>query len=169
MVTNPLEYVFPIIVQTVEDWKSKNTPEQIKRTILSKLEHAQTQIVMKLLGFDTNTFSDRGSWELDHCNGRSGNSAAGDYLRSHSADAIKEWLSTVAMPKLTPKQEEELRKEFAREYMRLFKDSIRSRAAHLVSEDANKMLKDLFQEDLAAKYLEMQKLITPPSNASNST
>lgn len=45
-------------------------------------------IAASLLGFEHRW----GEWEVDHCNGRSGESAAGDYLREKCSEAIKEWL-----------------------------------------------------------------------------
>jgi hypothetical protein len=82
-----------------DEWIAKaNVSAQIGRLLDNKLQ----EVVGKLLGFDVRWGNE---WEVDHCNGRAGDSAAGDYLREKCGAAVKEWLDKAAgeLPPL-PKQ-----------------------------------------------------------------
>jgi hypothetical protein len=82
---NPVDSLLTSIACAVEEWKAKNTKEVIKTTVTELLDKESKQLTLKLLGFE-----DRwGKWEVDHCNGRGGESAAGDYLRIAQKTAIQ--------------------------------------------------------------------------------
>ncbi len=110
---NPLDELLPVIAQAVADWQAIHTPDAIKKRVTKLLDESREEIVFKLLGFDK---SWEGKWKLDHCNARSGESAAGDYLRNVQADAIKEWLSTIPLPTISPKMLADFKKQYQLEF-----------------------------------------------------
>ena len=93
---NVIDDAIPIIAEAVAEWKIRNSEEVLKRRVHALLDESSNEVVMKLLGFKESW----GKWELDHCNGRSGNSPAGEYLKNAQQGAIAEWLKTAALPKL---------------------------------------------------------------------
>ena len=64
----------------------------IEDTIKVMLDKRLDEIVGKMLGFDLRW----GTWEVDHCNGRAGESAAGDWLRQRAGLAVMDWLDKQA-------------------------------------------------------------------------
>ena len=72
-----------------QKWMKDNTKESIEKEVYDTLEKRKSEVVAKLLGFDPHW----GKWELDHCNGRSGNSDAGMYLAQCSKHVVKDWLT----------------------------------------------------------------------------
>jgi hypothetical protein len=94
-----IEDALTVAEKAREEWLAENSGEdRIKSRVQTILDKRMEETVGKLLGFDTSW----GKWELDHCNGRSGNSAAGDFIREKAREAIKEWLISQAgkLPKL---------------------------------------------------------------------
>lgn len=80
-----------IAEDAVKEWYAENGGKNaIRDRVFQMLDETRDEIIVKLMGFDNKWF---GRWELDHCNGRSGNSAAGDFLREVAGDATKEWLA----------------------------------------------------------------------------
>lgn len=75
---NPLNDMLGVVLQAVSDWRAKNTESALKTRVHELLDRNSKEITMKLLGFDSRYVK---QWELDHCNGRAGESAAGDYLK----------------------------------------------------------------------------------------
>ncbi len=110
----PIDELLPIIAEAVNAWKKENSAERIKKRTKDLLEKNSQEITLKLLGFDTHW----GRWEIDHCNGRSGNSAAGDFLRKTQAEAINEWLSSLSLTELSTTQLAEIKKSALDEYSR---------------------------------------------------
>lgn len=80
----------------------------IKRLVHDTVANHAKTIVGKLLGFDNRW----GRWELDHCNGSGGESAAGDFIRSVAQSEIKEWLTKMSgkLPELSNEVVKDLRK-----------------------------------------------------------
>jgi hypothetical protein len=66
----------------------------IESRVRDSLDKRAESVVMMLLGFDREWGGS--AWKLDHCNGRAGNSAAGDWIRERAADAIRAWLEDQA-------------------------------------------------------------------------
>jgi hypothetical protein len=73
-----------------DEWLAKaDVPGRVSQMLDNKLK----DVVGKLLGFDVRWGSE---WRVDHCNGRAGNSAAGDYLREKCGASVNEWLDKAA-------------------------------------------------------------------------
>ena len=87
MTEYPMKEVIPLIEKAINEWHAKNQPEDIVEYIHKKLDKSRDEVLLKLMGFNKDTW--KGDWVLDHCNNRSGNSIAGDYLKLVQQDAIK--------------------------------------------------------------------------------
>jgi len=115
--------------RAAQEWVDENK-SSIEIKIHEILDRKLTEIVCKLLGFD-GWF---GELSIDHCNGRAGESAAGDWLRAVAGDAVKTWLTEQAgdLPNLPAKSIASLRKS----YLEAFEDTLRDALRDKAIEDA---------------------------------
>lgn len=155
MELNPIDELLPVIAQAVAAWKLNNTTTVVKDKITRLLDANSKEITMKLLGFN-NRWNE---WELDHCNGRSGNSAAGDFIRSTQAEAIKEWLAQVSMPSLDTKTKNKLIKQAQATYEDYLGRSVRAAIERKATADADLVIAHLTQSQQIDKHLQVLKLI----------
>ncbi len=155
MELNPIDELLPVIAQAVAAWKLNNTATVVKDKITHLLDANSKEITMKLLGFDNRW----NAWELDHCNGRSGNSAAGDFLRSTQAEAIKEWLAQVSMPTLDTKTKNKLIKQAQATYEDYLGRAVRAAIERKATADADLVIAQLTQSQQIDKHLQVLKLI----------
>lgn len=90
-------------------WLKENEPK-IEQLVRATLNRKVDQVVLKLLGFDHRYES----WQVDHCNGRAGDSAAGDWLRERAGAAVNTWLDEQAgkLPALPAKAVVSLRQSY---------------------------------------------------------
>lgn len=154
---NPVDGLLAAIACAVEEWKGKNTAEAIKKTVTDLLNKESEQITLRLLGFN-----DRyGKWEVDHCNGRGGNSAAGDYLRTFQKTAIQEWFQSVAMPKITPALQKNLAKDLQKTYDEFLSRGVREEVIAQAGRDAKELVKQLTVSNQAENYLKVLTLLNP--------
>ena len=113
----------------------------------------------KLLGFNKSGWD--GDWSLDHCNGRSGNSAAGDFLRNAQAEAIKKWLEGIPMPVMSPK----MLATFKKQYQDEFNQRIKYQMHKLIQAEADKRAAELFKSISCSTqiddFMKVMKLINP--------
>lgn len=152
-----LDEMLAHIAIAVEQWKQRNDAETLTRKVHADLDEASKDIVLKLLGFD-HTY--RG-YQLDHCNNRSGNSTAGDYLAQVQSEAIKAWLSKVPIPALTEAEEKALVHEMRGKYLSKLRYAIDQQIGHLVEAHAKTFLEEAIRCDSFDKYLEMLSTIDP--------
>ena len=156
---NPLDELLPVIAQAVASWQAIHTPATIKERVTELLDKSREEIILKLLGFDKCGWE--GKWVLDHCNGRSGESAAGDYLRSVQADAIKEWLANIPMPVMSPK----MLSNFKKQYQQEFDQRVQYQLQKLITQEADKRAAELFKNITSSNqlddYMKTMKLINP--------
>lgn len=155
MELNPIDELLPVIAQAVAAWKLNNTATVVKDKITRLLDANSKEITMKLLGFDQHW----NEWELDHCNGRSGNSAAGDFIRSTQAEAIKEWLAQVSMPSLDTKTKNKLIKQAQATYEDYLSKAVRAAIERKAIADADLVIAHLTQSQQIDKHLQVLKLI----------
>ena len=85
---NPINDLLPTVLKSIDKWKEKNSEEALTQRVHKLLDDNAETIVLKLLGFDNRW----NKWELDHCNGRKGESAAGDYLKQDYERFLSEYL-----------------------------------------------------------------------------
>lgn len=154
---NPVDGLLAAIACAVEEWKGKNTAENIKKTVTDLLDSESKQLTLKLLGFD-----DRwGKWEVDHCNGRSGESAAGAYLRDIQKTAIQDWFEAVSMPTITPALKKQLGTQLQKTYEEQLAYSIRKAVVVQADADAQELVKQLTVSNQAENYLKVLTLLNP--------
>lgn len=155
MKLNPIDELLPVIAQAVEEWKLKNTASEIKTKIIRLLDTNSKEITMKLLGFDHRW----GKWELDHCNGRSGNSVAGDFIRNSHAEAIKEWLAQVSMPTLDTATKNKLIKQAQHTYEDYLGRAVRNAMEKKATNDAEQIIAHVTQSQQIDKHIQALKLL----------
>ncbi len=63
--------------------------ESLTREIIAQLNEERREIVLKLLGFNDNSW---GELEVDHCNGRDRESIVGKYLHGQARAAVQAWM-----------------------------------------------------------------------------
>jgi hypothetical protein len=153
--SNPVDDLLPEMAAAVEKWKFSNTPLMIKERIFSRLDKSRDDIVLKLLGFKP----EYGGYSLDHCNGRSGNSPAGDYLIKASEAAVKEWLGQVIMPELTPERRESIQKGCIQAYESSFRTGLMAAMKKKADDDIKAVMDELAKSQNIDKYLKVLGLI----------
>jgi hypothetical protein len=157
---NPIDGYIEHIANAVNEWKADNTPEHLKKTVKKELDSQANTILVKLLGFDASYGKD--AWQLDHCNGRDGNSSAGDFIATHQAEAIKEWLSTVAMPTLSAKGLATAQASCQKKYEDQFHYALRNEVQARAQADAKNLVNSLVASKQLDNYLRAMALINPP-------
>lgn len=151
------EYLLPFIAAAVDEWQKKNPPEVIKQRVFDRLDGMQEEIAMKLLGFNQSW----GKWEVDHCNGRSGNSAAGDYLRNVQREAVQEWLKQLKFPTMSATHKKQIESSISDEYKNRMSSAMRRKAEEQANEDLNRVFAELSETSLINKYLSTIELLNP--------
>lgn len=154
--TNPVDALIPVIVQAVYEWRKENSDEKLKNRVKHMLDKSSEEIVIKLLGFKKDY---AGKWELDHCNGRSGESAAGDFFRKAHAEAVQEWLAGIDMPTLSPSLKAKLQREAQREYADHLAYALQERARSQAAADANALISGITHSNQIDQYLKMHSLL----------
>ena len=149
--------IVQLIDTAIDKWLAVNTPEEITKSVNSTLDKHKDEITLKLLGFDK-SYGDR-VWKLDHCNGRAGNSPAGDYLKETQSVVVKQWLDKVPLPELTPTQLSRLSIDFGDVYLRALKKSLTALVETKAKEDSQKLLDEIINTDSIENYLKTKALI----------
>src|SRR5690242_18794542 len=74
--------------------------DDLEAFIGRSLNHQLESVVAKVLGFDRR-WGER-DWEIDHCNGRSGNSFIGEAISAKAAGLAAQWLAAALEKELRP-------------------------------------------------------------------
>lgn len=157
-IEQPVDFILPIIASAVAEWKVKNTPEVVKKLVMDALEKQSNSLTLRLLGFNCNW---NGNWEVDHCNGRAGESAIGDHMKKSQSAAIQTWLETVTMPELTPAQLKKLQKDTQFDYYRELERALRDVAHEKAQTDAKTLIDQISKSMQIDGYLKTMALIEP--------
>jgi len=148
-----MQYTYKDIIQiaknAIDEWIRTNVLEEesFKRRIKVELDKNQAQILMKLLGFNT----DYGrKWELDHCNGRAGQSAAGEFIKSRMGEEVNQWLvaQTGKLPDLPQDAIESLHKYYLQELRCILRDKVKHMAADKAEQIAKLIVKEIESVDI---------------------
>ena len=131
------------IIDGIQGWEKQNTTTKIKKEITKLLDYNKTMIVRKLLGFEWNNTE----WRLDHCNGRSGNSTAGDYLKEVAGETIREWFMSIELEA----PEKEFQEMFQREYERVVKQEFDKMITSHAKTKALQLFEELVETSDSAK------------------
>ena len=74
-----------------EKWHKDNTLDAIQKQVSDKLDTQVQQVLMQILGFSKDSWN-RSVWEVDHCNGRAGNSIAGTSATELATRTLDTWM-----------------------------------------------------------------------------
>lgn len=140
--TMTLEGALDLFKKARDQWVNENvTKEAIERRVYRTLDARVTEIVVKLLGFE-----DRwGKWEVDHCNGRAGESEVGDFVRRVASKAVAKWLLEQMgdLPELPEDAVTSLKSEYLEVYYKTLRNSIASKAELQARNDIEEIYKKI--------------------------
>ena len=138
-------------------WLAKNTPETIQNNCLNILDKSKDDILRALLGFDKDSWG-RQEWKVDHCNGRAGESAAGDYLRRHQQAVIDKWLAQVDMPEMTTSMKKSMEKEALDLFVRTFRRTLEAKVAKYAEDQASTFFNTIIESQKTQVNAQMKAL-----------
>lgn len=138
--------------QTILDaklkWIEKNgSKEQIEKLVFTRFNKDIIDTIAKIIGFD-NRWGGDNKWEVDHCNGRSGNSFIGEHIKSFCTEIIVKWFekNRTTWTKIPKKEVEALRKAYYVEYKNTLKDRLYRLAREHGEEDARRMIQEMIEK-----------------------
>ena len=152
---NPINDLLPTVLKSIDKWKEKNSKEVLTQRVHKLLDDNAETIVLKLLGFDNRW----NNWELDHCNGRSGESAAGDYLKQVQQEAIQDWLKNVKLPELNKTLTSVMKKELEADYKRYLSQFLYEYARDEADKTAKELIQTLFTQSKVDGMFKLQQPI----------
>lgn len=152
---NPIEVVFPIIAGVVEKWRAGIDATAIEKQVKKVLDAQGESLVLKLMGFSNKW----GQWELDYCNGRSGESAAGDYFRKLHQQAIQEWMANNFTLKLSDADKKRITRDVQREYVNAVAQGLAEAINEQANEDVKALVSQFVQSNQADNYLKIRELL----------
>lgn len=152
---NPINDLLDTVLKAINEWKSKNTEEVLTQRVHDLLDKNAREVVLKLLGFNES----RGKWEVDHCNGRAGESAVGDYLKRVKQAAIDSWLAEAELPKMDKTISTVMRKDLKHDYDRYLEQYLYEYAQDQASETAKEIIKSVFSTTKADAVLKVAELL----------
>ena len=138
-------------------WLAQNTPETIQKNCLNILNKSKDDILRALLGFEKDSWGSQ-EWKVDHCNGRAGESAAGDYLRRHQQAAINQWLSQVDMPKMTPSMKKSMEKEALYMFEKTFRRTLEAKVTKYAEDQASAFFNSIIESQKNQVNAQMKAL-----------
>lgn len=101
----------------------------IRANIKKQLDKEFKNLAPILMGLEKKTtWHDGPKWAVDHCNGRAGESAAGDAIRAKAQEAVFKYLEDTDIPTLTPDQVQALVREYQEVFNRKVREALRARA-----------------------------------------
>ena len=152
---NPINDLLATVLKSIDQWKEKNSEEVLNQRVHKLLDANAETIVLKLLGFDNRW----NKWELDHCNGRKGESAAGDYLRQVQQDAIQDWLKNVKLPELNKTLSAAMQKSLKQDYENFLRNRLYDYAREEADKTAKEIIESLFSQSKVDGMFKLQQLI----------
>ena len=141
----------------VKTWMILNSGTKLKNSVFAYLEKNKEKMIMKILGFE-NQWGDH-SWNIDHCNGRGGESSEHDHLKKQMSKQIDEFFETVIIPpmsialkkKIIKDQQARIRYQIEKKVSVILDDQIETFAKEIVSQITDTAFHD--------KQLEIKKLL----------
>ena len=127
--------------------KQNNSVDLIAKQVVEKLhksmEDNATEVLLKLLGFDNKW----GGWQIDHCNGRAGNSEVGVTLKSLFSEVTKNFVLQFKEEsmKLTKTEYAQILKIMKKEFI----NSLESEAIRAMREKGKTCGRELVEEIFA--------------------
>ena len=152
---NPINELLSTVLKSIDQWKEKNSEKALTQRVHKLLDDNAETIVLKLLGFDNRW----NNWELDHCNGRSGESAAGDYLKQVQQEAIQDWLKKVKLPELNKTLTSVMLKKLEADYKNYLRQYLYEYARKEADKTAKELIQSLFTQSKVDGMFKLQQLI----------
>lgn len=115
--TKPAPTLADLEAEAVETRDQFMKELDMAREVRTKLEEHVDKVILKLLGFDNHWSRD---WEIDHCNGRSGNSFIGDQIAEKASAACVDFVNDAIGRgiELTAQQKQAVIKEYREQLFR---------------------------------------------------
>jgi hypothetical protein len=155
--TSPVIETVDHIHKAIDSWLQKNTEERLTERVHHLLDENQKKIVLTLLGFENRW----GGWEIDHCNGRSGNTPVGEYISQTHEEAIKEWLSQVKLPTMTPTIKKQITQEMERHYQSEVRRRMHDVVVAKAQADVDTLMETINVDEFLVSLKKVRKLVTP--------
>lgn len=159
--SNPVDALIPAIASIIAKWQESQNESKLEKEVVSLLEKSKKEIYLKLLGFDSRYGS---GYQLDHCNGRAGNSPIGEYLSRVQAKAIDEWIQNSVFPVLTKTEEESIRESMKVEYIARLKRNLIEHIRDKADDDLKTMLSKITCSLNIDDFIKMRDLINQDTN-----
>jgi len=113
-----------------------NVPKLAEKIVQDNIN----QLVPKLLGFNKSWHNE--NWEIDHCNGRAGQTEIGDFIQHQCQVGVRNWIDTVKKTGL-PKPTKEIIAAVKKDYKDRLHREIRDQIWRQADEDAREFLSTL--------------------------
>ena len=145
---------FVTSLQTVYDKAlNQNSLQKLETDFLKQLERHKEAVLLKAMGFD---YKYAGTWAVDHCNGRSGESILGDRIRNAAQHALDSFildnntginLSNVILEQKV-QLEAAIREQFKKELHYKVIDMVKVEVNKLAQNVVNQLLEESKQKSL---------------------
>lgn len=155
VLTSPVDNVIDQISVAMHQW-SEEQVETIGTKVRQRLDQHRDEVLMKLMGFDKDY---AGRWQIDHCNGRGGNSNISDFLKTTQEANVKEWLSQIKLPVMSPSFKRDIEKQLQSMYQHEIQNMIYAMAKARANRDLEELLTTILPATLVDRHLQMQELI----------
>lgn len=124
--------------------------KDISQEVYRRLEHSAKEIVSKFMGMDLKWGSGSNShiWEIDHCNGRAGNTLVGQYFVNRVQKVVENWLDThvlemFSVPDIFSAQQTQA---MMSEYKRTFEHCVKKALLEKAEKDAKLYVEQLLKQ-----------------------
>ena len=150
----PVDEVFSAISKATDEWRKENTDEKIREKVFTKLDAKREEVVAKMMGFDNKW----GRWELDHCNGRAGQSFIGNLMTEYTETNLRSWFNeSVKEIDLSKELTKILINEARKQYKEYFKYALQNAVRDQAIKDANRIIEEIGTSQVLNVMNELQK------------
>lgn len=157
----PIDLAIDKIAVAIHAWQEQQT-DGLKEKVIARLDQSRDEVLMKLMGFTKSSWRNQ-EWAIDHCNGRSGESTAGKLFKDLQEEAIKEWLSQIQLPTMTPKFKASIEKQMRQTYETELNRMVWEMAEKQAADDMSSLLETLFKPTRVELYQRAMALINSPT------
>ena len=141
---NSMLSIHAAIEQAKTEWYEANSPKVIAKKTKDLLDSQRQQVLMQLLGFEKDSWRSH-VWEVDHCNGRNGNSKVGATTKQIVSEVLDDWVQEHREEfdkYLTTQIKTEFKKELKSQLGFMLRKTIASMLEAAMTETAERLLKD---------------------------
>lgn len=147
-----------MVAKAVSEWYNENdTYEKVKAQVFRILNKDKRVIMAKVLGFNTSRWGDE-PWEVDHCNGRSGESVAGQAIAAAVAQSTRDWIEKIKKAngnfKINTAMQRALKKDFQERFKREADEQIRRLASNRAEETIRALVDQTMKDHTVFDLLE---------------